>query len=242
MDETGKQMYRQQLKGKQAELRGFISDHSEILRREYWREKDRLGSYNKAEELAPQLKTSGALSHYSKEQIEQMAQETKEIADKYTKNESKWSGKTVILSDDYEKYDCAKRWNCDIATKRYTSKYALLHEQLHAHSISYYGIDEYIVTANIEEGTIDLLAEEIAKQEGIPIESSGYETEKGAIRTINRILNIYDTDLEIAKNLIDIPAPERYDYLYKQCMRRAKIFRLNEAEFASIMEALEVLR
>lgn len=44
LDETGKQMYRQQLKGKQAELRGFISDHSETLRREYWREKDRIGT------------------------------------------------------------------------------------------------------------------------------------------------------------------------------------------------------
>ena len=50
---------------------------------------------------------------------------------------SKWSGKIIISN----RHISAKLWNCNIEIKNKTEPHAILYEQLHARSISYYYIN-----------------------------------------------------------------------------------------------------
>lgn len=68
---------------------------------------------------------------YTKSEIEQIAQRTFELVNKYVDNESKWSGR-IIVDDSFGR--CAKLWNCDIVTTSKTFPHMILHEQIHAHT------------------------------------------------------------------------------------------------------------
>ena len=58
-----------------------------------------------------------------------------EIADKHLDLESSWSGK-VVVDDDSGVYGI--QWNGDIITRHETAPHILLHEQLHARSVTKY--------------------------------------------------------------------------------------------------------
>ena len=65
-------------------------------------------------------------------------------------------------------------WSCDILTKHETAPAVMIHEQLHARSISHYGQKMYIQFSNIEESTVQLMTEEICRQNGIETIESDY--------------------------------------------------------------------
>lgn len=165
----------------------------------------------KKKETVPQIKLKdAALRNYNEKEINEIAKQTDELIDQYVKKKSKWSGK-IIVDDNAEMY--GKLWNCNIVTKSETCAHIILHEQLHARSISYYDEITYINFKKIEEATVELLAQEIGLKEKIKLEESYYDEMVDDLRYINKKLNLYKNNLQFSVELLNKNVDERLDWL-----------------------------
>lgn len=150
------------------------------------------------------------LREYSTEEIETLANKMSEIADKHLDLESSWSGK-VVVDDDSGVYGI--QWNGDIITRHETAPHILLHEQLHARSVTKYDRKMYKQYENMEEGSVQFAAQEISKKENIQILESQYDHMTEALRNINKVAGLFKNDYDFAMKLISVPLPDRYDWL-----------------------------
>lgn len=175
--------------------------------------------YLKAADDIPLYKANitGGLKKHTEKEVKALTKEMGHIANKHTDIAGKWSG-NIIVNDFVNTW--GKKWNCDILTKMTTAPIIILHEQLHARSISLYsrrkGKKIYKAFAKIEEATVQLMAQEICKKENIIIIKSAYDNDVNILRQINEILKIENTDYEFGKQLIKVPVPERIDWLEKK--------------------------
>ena len=124
----------------------------------------------------------------------------------------KISDKGISNSDGTVVY-YGKLWDCDILTKHETAPAIILHEQIHARSISYFDIDTYRKFANIEEAVIQLMTEEICRYEGIEIIESDYYKIVDALKQIGHYIRIRETDYEFAKFIIEMPVTKRLGWI-----------------------------
>lgn len=174
-------------------------------------EKQKKTSYNDIE--YPEFKKKklylSGERHYSKKEIKIIANKMYEFGNKYTENESKWSGNIIISN----RKTSAKLWNCNIEIERITSPHAILHEQLHAHSISYYNVDTYKKYKRIEEASTELLTKEICKKEKLVNITSAYDDWVENLIKINDKIKIENNTLEFAKTLYEIPVTDRLDFI-----------------------------
>ena len=173
---------------------------------------------------------------YTKEEITEMAKETENILSKHLDIPSKWSGKLQFTEEEIWQ----KEWNCDILTSYTTEPIVLLHEQIHARSISLLGENAPIIFNNFgmeEENAVQFLAEEICKKEGISFEKSGYEEGVNALRIINKEYGLFSTDYEMAKGLIQVPPQERLDFIIDQA--RDKI---NFEQYQNLLEIWKIVK
>ena len=142
--------------------------------------------------------------------------------EEYGLPESGWSGVTKIGKlDSMPGILGRKEYTCEI-TIREDQKHNLkvfIHENLHARSISRFkkSAREQIYLANrrIEEGTVEYLAQEICKRSHISYVES-YKTRVDALRDIKRIISPLSSDFDFAKELLEIPTDERYNYLKRK--------------------------
>lgn len=136
------------------------------------------------------------------------------ILDKYEfSHASKWSGTTNVLPK--EKMSSAmgrKEWNCNITLRDDSSIKTTVHEHLHARSCSYFDPVVYANNKRIEEGAVELLAEEICRANGINYTET-YQKWVSPLRSINSVAQIRETDFDFAKALIDVDLPSRYNWL-----------------------------
>lgn len=173
-------------------------------------EKQEKISYNNTyPEFKKEKLYSSGERHYSKKEIKIIANKMYEIGNKYTDNNSKWSGNIVISN----RKTNAKLWNCNIEIESTTSPHAILHEQLHAHSISYYDVDTYKKYKRIEEASTELLTKEICKKEKLINIPSSYDNWVENLVKINDKIKIENNTLEFAKTLYKIPVVDRLDFL-----------------------------
>lgn len=147
--------------------------------------------------------------HYSKKEIKIIANKMYEVGNKYTNNKSKWSGNIIISN----RKTNAKLWNCNIEIESTTSPHAILHEQLHAHSISYYDVNIYKKYKRIEEASTELLTKEICKKENLVNIASAYDNWVKNLIKINDKIKIENNTFEFAKTLYKIPVVDRLDFL-----------------------------
>lgn len=159
-----------------------------------------------------------SLRTYSVEEIDDMAAQTEKIASQYIAVPSKWSGKMVIddegiINSDGSVTHYGKLWNCDIVTKHETAPAMILHEQIHARSISHYGQEAYLKYGTIEEASVQFVVDEICRKENVEIIESLYDDNVEALRKIGKRIGVYPTDYEFAKCLIEMPVSERLDWL-----------------------------
>ena len=173
-------------------------------------------------ENLPEMKVSitqeNSLKEYSTEEIESIAAQTEEIASKHISTPSKWSGNMIvddkgIPNPDGTTVNYGKMWGCDILTKHETAPSIILHEQIHARSISYLERKNYRQYRNIEEATVQLMTEEICKVEGIEIISSQYDEMLDVLHIINERVGICNSTYDFAKKLIEMPVTKRLDWL-----------------------------
>lgn len=201
---------------------------------------DFVRKYVKAADIVPlmEVAVAGGLQVYKKEEIEAMALKTSEIANKHIANESKWSGH-IEINDESGK--SGKLWNCDIRTMSETSPFIILHEQIHAHSISHADEDTYLKYGAIEEATVQFMAQEISKKEGIEIIESGYDDMVDSLRKLKSKLKIDKTDYDFAKELIEMPVAERLDWLEEKAYNIMQDGGTIE-EYQEINELIDMLR
>ena len=147
---------------------------------------------------------------YSDKEIRDISKKMDKLAEKHINNKSKWSG-NIVINPPHSVY--GKLWNCDISTPSETCPHILLHEQIHAHSISYYTPKDYIDNYKIEESSVQLLTQEISDRENIEIIESQYDELVMYLREINQIAKISGNDYEFAVELIETPVPERLSWL-----------------------------
>lgn len=161
---------------------------------------------------------NNSFREYSDEEIHNMANQTEAVVSKHIETSSKWSGNIVISDDGIEDISgnmvqYGKIWNCDIVTKHETAPGIILHEQIHARSVSHFGMETYSKYQKIEEASVQLLTQEISKLEGIEIIESIYDTMVDALKEIGRLIGIQNSDYEFAKFIIGLPVAERLGWL-----------------------------
>lgn len=147
-------------------------------------------------------KDKGGLNIYTTKEIETMSSKAYTIVSSYIGEGSLYSGKTVVTTK-IDGPPAWKEWNCDIVTMPSTSMHFLIHEHIHAHSISHYDEAYYRRYRIQEEGAVELLAIEISKREGfITRQSESYKTYVEDLRKKRKRCKQFDSDLDFALELI----------------------------------------
>ncbi|MCI9640501.1 MAG: minor capsid protein [Emergencia sp.] len=141
---------------------------------------------------------------YTLDEAKELAKSANDLIDKYVGRGSKWSGNIVRCDDEFA---ARKLWNCDIELSRKSSPHVILHELLHARSISYYDSLVYRKNRVIEEATVELMAQVISKENGIQIKSSAYQEWIDGLQEIRHIFNMGEKDF--AKMLFETPVYDR---------------------------------
>lgn len=155
------------------------------------------------------------LKVYSEKEIRKMSAAADKLIDQHIPGKSKWSGKTVVLQGKGHESG-GKDWNCDILVRNKTADHVLIHEHLHARSVSYFTPTKYIEHQAIEEAAVDFLAQEICKKEGFLIADSAYMKWTNDLRNLNKMAGLYETDYKFAIELFGVDMDKRVDWLYNQ--------------------------
>ena len=167
--------------------------------------------------------------------VQAMAESFNKMLDKYIVRKSKWSGAVVESNMGYS----AKDWNCDIlAHLNDCPDMAILHELIHARSVSYYSYDVWKSNKAIEEATVQLLTQEIATLEKIPFAKSGYDDWVEILRAFNRETKSYKDDLQFARRLLRVPLDYRTDWLLAKARRYIELKGGNIGDLLKITESL----
>ena len=195
-----------------------------------WQERSGKATFMKKDGMSKaQLKSAA--------QIESMAKDMDALVGKHTRRPSKWSGNIEFL-DGSEGYCAAKEWSCNISAGLDITKHQLVHEHLHARSVSYYDVQTYRLHKSMEELTVEMFAREISKKAGIDIVySDAYEGVK-YLYSINKLAKIAKTDYEFAKQLFEVPVTKRADWLDEQITNNIE----NIGDFERAMKALRKVK
>lgn len=193
--------------------------------------------YVKNGQNIPKMETKDNLTvEFTKEQLEEMAKDTNELVNAYTTNDSKWSGNIQITEN-----TVGKEWDCSISVDKNTTQDMLIHEHLHAHSISYYGRDNFKKYWKIEEASVQLYTQEICKKEKIQFIESQYDEMVTTLRKINKEAKLYENEFDFAKELFETPLLERVDYLEEKLYNKFEEIKSIE-KYQEISDLIESLR
>ena len=172
--------------------------------------------------------------------LNRMSQMVDKALDKQSERESKWSGTTIIQPrDSMPGIAGRKEWSCDITLREDVGIKTVIHEHLHARSASYYDPKTYIKNRKLEEGAVELFAQEICKLNGIKF-SCAYVDYVKPLQISNSIMRIGD-GYSFAKQLFDIPLPERYNWLRTQADALIATGKLSKKTVESLNAFLEYL-
>ena len=180
-----------------------------------WKPKDKLADTEIGDIIEPEKPVIKQFSNLSDDTSERSRQ-VGVILNDYSSRESKWSGKTTVIS--VEKMPNAsgrKEWSCDITLREDSGTKTAIHEHLHARSVSHFSPSAYAVWQNIEEASVELYAQEICKYAGIKYRES-YKDKVLQLRIANSIMKTYDNEFAFARALFDVPMVDRYQWLRTQ--------------------------
>ena len=173
--------------------------------------------------------------------LEKLSSKIDKALDQYSERSSKWSGKTIILSrDQMPRANGRKEWNCDISLRDTAELKTVVHEHLHARSVSYFQPNDYVANRNVEEGAVELFAQEICKKNGVKY-TAAYSDKVRPLHIINNILRNGDR-FTFAKQLFDIPMTERYNWLRSQADELISTGKLSKKTLKGLNDAVEFFR
>ena len=130
-----------------------------------------------------------------------------------TGKKSVFSGKVVI--DDSIKFSGTANYDGSITLRSNASRKTEIHELLHQHSEGGQNKVYVSIFKNIEEGSVELLAQEICNAKGIKIGQFDYSYTPyvDALRQINKLSGAYKTDYDFAKAVFGKPLEKRAEFL-----------------------------
>lgn len=135
------------------------------------------------------------------------------ILDGYVSKPSRWSNEVKVLpKENMSGVYGRKEWNCSITYRDDAGTKTVIHELLHSRSCSWHSVSEYSKHQFMEEATVELLAQEICKQNNVEYKES-YKKEVRYLRAVNKILKIGEDEFEFAQKLFDIDMTMRYNFL-----------------------------
>ena len=186
---------------------------------------------------------SGKKKKYSKAELQAASEEALKLTEKYTTRESKWSGRIVVDDDKCRKEHIAGRklWNCDILLKSTVADKTVIHEQLHARSGSYMNPLTIIPYSNMEEASVELLAREICRVEGISFRDTP-NVRVDALRRINAIAGIYEKDLDFAVALFAKDIRRRYQWLEREVERHIGEHSGNQEQLRELLDLVRGMK
>lgn len=130
-----------------------------------------------------------------------------------TGKKSVFNGKVVI--DDSIKFNGTANYDGSITLRSNASRKTEIHELLHQHSDGGQNRVYVSIFKNIEEGSVELLAQEICHAKGIKIGQFDYSYTPyvDALRQINKLSGEYKTDYDFAKAVFGKPLEKRAEFL-----------------------------
>ena len=130
-----------------------------------------------------------------------------------TGKKSIFNGKVVI--DDSIKFNGTANYDGSITLRSNASRKTEIHELLHQHSEGGQNRVYVSIFKNIEEGSVELLAQEICHAKGIKIGQFDYSYTPyvDALRQINKLSGAYKTDYDFAKAVFGKPLENRAEFL-----------------------------
>lgn len=173
--------------------------------------------------------------------LEQVSKKVDNALNRYCERRTKWSGVTITKPrEEMPGVAGRKEWSCDITLREDSGIKTVVHEHLHARSVSYFDPETYKNNQRAEEGSVELFAQEICKINNAAFRASYTEPVK-RLRIINSIVRISD-DFNFAKQLFDIPLPNRYNWLRGKANELIATGKLSTKTVESLNEAVEYLK
>ena len=141
------------------------------------------------------------------------ATEIDKLLTEETGKESVFNGKVVV--DDSIKFNGTANYDGSITLRSNASRKTEIHELLHQHSEGGQNRVYVSIFKNIEEGSVELLAQEICHAKGIKIGQFDYSYTPyvDALRQINKLSGAYKTDYDFAKAVFGKPLEKRAEFL-----------------------------
>lgn len=177
----------------------------------------------------------------TEEEFEVFANDVKTKISNYSSNTSKWSGKINVDNSLTTKgISGQKEWNCDISLIDTVDDGVVWHEMLHSCSASHYPENTYIENQFIEEASVEFLTQQICSEYAISHEPA-YVDIVLILKTINDSFK-YGSDLEFAKELFNVPLPERYKWLEDKVVDSLKAADASFEDFNEVLLFIKQLQ
>ena len=177
----------------------------------------------------------------TKKEFEQAAQQIKEEITQYSDRPSKWSGNIDIDNSLLDKGILgAKEWSCNITLADAVDNGVVWHEMLHSCSASYYKPEIYNANEYIEEATVEWLKQQICKEKYI-INTYAYEDKTLVLQALNESFS-FGTDMEFAKEIFNVPLPERYQWLENRVDEHLRQAGASFEDYNDVMSFVERLK
>ena len=201
----------------------------------------RVKSYENSKKVPMEKSKNTGYTKRTKEEFEQIARQIREEVTEYSDRPSKWSGninvKDSLLNGEAEGI---KEWSCDISLLENAGDGTVWHEMLHSCSASYYKPDVYSANEFIEEATVEWLTQQICEKKGI-VNTYAYMDKISVLKALNNSF-AYGTDLEFAKEIFNIPLPERYRWLEDKVDESLRQAKASFEDYNEIMGFVENLK
>ena len=170
----------------------------------------------------------------NEKEFESAANGIKSEITKYASNTSKWSGKININNDLLQKGVVGeKECTCD-KYELNTADYGIIsNEMLNSCSASYYPPDIYTHHQFIEEASVEFLKQQICQEKGIT-HTYAYENLVPILQAINSKFH-YGSDMEFAKELFNVPLPDRYKWLEDKVVDSLKNENVSFEDFNEVL-------
>lgn len=177
----------------------------------------------------------------TREEFEQVTRQIKNEITQYSDRPSKWSGNIKVDNTLIEEQTLGrKEWSCDISLVDTVDDGVVWHEMLHSCSASYYKPELYSANEYIEEATVEWLKLQICTENNI-INLPAYEDKMIVLQTLNESF-FFGTDMEFAKEIFNVPLPERYQWLENMVDERLRQAGASFEDYNDVMEFVERLK
>ena len=177
----------------------------------------------------------------TKEEFEQTARKIKEEITQYSDRTSKWSGNINVNSEHVGNGALgAKEWSCDISLIDTADDGVIWHEMLHSCSASYYKSEVYNANEYIEEATVEWLKQQICGEKNI-LNVYAYGDKTIVLQALNESFK-FGTDMEFAKEIFNVPLPERYRWLENRVDERLRQSGASFEDYNDVMGFVERLK